>query len=153
AVAFARKQLPSRGSVRALLDNRNDCGGLLVADADADLGAWRMSDIALPRMCWQEARAVGLLASSFAFFVISLLDPVRFATISADRAMDVSREVESLAAEIEALKEAQVIEEAKYEALEQKLEELSQEASGEDPAKTWEALDHLNDAVEKAARE
>src|SRR5262249_56253533 len=39
------------------------------------------------------------------------------------------------------------------EALEQKLDQLGLEASGEDPAKTWEALDHLNDAVEKAAKE
>src|SRR5262249_49520352 len=147
--ALARKQLPSRGSVRALLDNRNDCGGLLMADADADLGAWRMPEIALPRLRWREARAFGLLAASFAFVAISLLAPVRFATINAARPMDVSREVENLAAQIEALKEAQVIEEAKAEALEQKLDQLGQEASGEDPAKTWEALDHLNDAVEK----
>jgi len=153
AAALTRKQLPSRASVRALLDNRNDCGGLLMADADADLGAWRMPEIALPRLRWRKARAFGLLAASFAFVVISLLAPVRFAMVNAARPMDVSREVENLSAQIEALKEAQVIEEAKSEALEQKLDELSQEASGEDPAKTWEALDHLNDAVEKAAKE
>jgi hypothetical protein len=70
-----------------------------------------------------------------------------------DRALDVSKEVENLAAQIEALKEAQVIEESKAESLEQKLDQLGQEASGEDPAKTWEALDHLADAVEKAAKE
>ncbi|HKQ79658.1 MAG TPA: hypothetical protein VJ810_38550 [Blastocatellia bacterium] len=153
AAALTRKQLPSRASVRALLDNRNDCGGLLMADADADLGAWRMPEIVLPRLRWRKARALGLLAASFAFVVISLLAPVRFAMVNAARPMDVSREVENLSAQIEALKEAQIIEEAKSEALEQKLDELSQEASGDDPAKTWEALDHLNDAVEKAAKE
>jgi hypothetical protein len=94
-----------------------------------------------------------LLASSLAFFLISLLAPVRFAATSAARPMDVSREVENLSAQIEALKEAQIIEEAKAEALEQKLDQLAKEASGEDPARTWEALDHLNDAVEKAAKE
>src|SRR5215510_9698600 len=35
AAAFSRKRLPSAVSVRALLDNRNDCGGLLMAGADA----------------------------------------------------------------------------------------------------------------------
>src|SRR6266540_637401 len=78
---------------------------------------------------------------------------VRLAATGVARPMDVSREVENLSAQIEALKEAQVIEGAKAEALEQKLDQLGQEASGEDPAKTWEALDHLNDAVEKAAKE
>ena len=154
AAAFvSRRRLPSRDSVRAMLDNRNDCGGLLMAGADADLGAWRVPEVTLPRLRWRKARAFGMLAASFAFVLISLLAPVRFAAINAARPMDVSREVENLSAQIEALKEAQVIEEAKAEALEQMLDQLGQEASGEDPAKTWEALDHLNDAVEKAAKE
>ena len=153
AAAISRKRLPSRDSVRAMLDNRNDCGGLLMAGADADLGVWLIPEITLPRLRWRNARAFGLLAASLAFVLISLLAPVRFATTSAARPMDVSREVENLSARIEALKEAQIIEEAKAEALEQKLDQLGQEASGEDPARTWEALDHLNDAVEKAAKE
>jgi len=153
AAALSRRRLPSRDSVRALLDERNDCGGLLMAGADSDLGAWRVPEIILPRLRWRKARAFGPLAASFAFVLISLLAPVRFAANDAARPMDVSREVENLSARIEALKEAQVIEEAKAEALEQKLDQLGQEASGEDPAKTWEALDHLNDAVEKAAKE
>jgi hypothetical protein len=154
AAAFvSKRRLPSRDSVRAMLDSRNDCGGLLMAGADADLGTWRIPEVILPRLRWRKARAFGMLAASFAFVLISLLAPVRFAAINASRPMDVSREVENLSAQIEALKEAQVIEEAKAEALEQMLDQLGQEASGEDPAKTWEALDHLNDAVEKAAKE
>ena len=153
AAALSRKRLPSRDAVRALLDNRNDCGGLLMAGADAEIGVWRIPEITLPRLRWRKARAFGSLAASFAFVLISLLAPVRFATTGAARPMDVSREVENLSAQIEALKEAQIIEEARAEVLEQKLDQLSQEASGEDPAKTWEALDHLNDAVEKAAKD
>ena len=153
AAVVSRRRLPSRDSVRAMLDSRNDCGGLLMAGADADLGAWRTPEITSPRLRWRKARALGLLAASSAFVLISLLAPVRFAATGVARPMDVSREVENLSAQIEALKEAQVIEEAKAEALEQKLDQLGREASGEDPAKTWEALDHLNDAVEKAAKE
>src|SRR5262247_4755437 len=37
AAVVSRRRLPSRDSVRAMLDNRNDCGGLLMAGADADL--------------------------------------------------------------------------------------------------------------------
>jgi len=153
AAIVSRRRLPSRHSVRAMLDDRNNCGGLLMAGADADLGAWQIPEVILPRLRWRKARAFGMLAASFAFVLISLLAPVRFAATGVARPMDVSREVENLSAQIEALKEAQVIEEAKAEALEQKLDQLGREASGEDPAKTWEALDHLNDAVEKAAKE
>ncbi len=153
AAVIARKRLPSRNSMRALLDERNDCGGLLMADADADIGGWRMPEITLPRLRFKSARSWGLFAASAAFVLASLLVPVRFASVNAGRALDVSKEVENLAAQIEALKEAQIIEESKAESLEQKLDQLGQEASGEDPAKTWEALDHLADAVEKAAKE
>src|SRR5262249_18178026 len=126
AVAHARKQLPSRGSVRALLDDRNECGGLLMADADADLGAWRMPEIALPRLRWRKARAIGLLAASLAFVAISLLAPVRFATSNAARPMDVSREVENLSAQIDALKEAQATKGPKAEPPEQNQKDLTQ---------------------------
>jgi hypothetical protein len=153
AATLSRKRLPSRDSVRALLDKRNDCGGLLMAGADAELGAWRIPEITLPSLRWKKARALGLLAASFVFVLVSFLAPVRFATIGAARPMDVSREVENLSAQIEALKEAKIIEETRAEALEQKLGQISQEATGEDPSKTWEALDHLNDAIEKTAKE
>ncbi len=153
AAVIARRRLPSRNSVRALLDERNDCGGLLMADADADIGGWRMPEITLPRLRFNSGRACGLFVASVAFVLASLLIPVRFASVNAGRALDVSKEVENLAAQIEALKEAQIIEESKAESLEQKLDQLGQEASGEDPAKTWEVLDHLADAVEKAAKE
>lgn len=153
AVTFARRQLPSRASVRALLDDRNDCGGLLMAGADAEIGDWRTPEITLPRLRWQKARAFALLAASVAFLSISLIAPVRFAATNAARPMDVGREVENLSAQIEALKEAEVIEETKAEMLEQKLDQIGAESSAEDPAKTWEALDHLADAVEKAAKE
>src|SRR5262249_39247807 len=37
--------------------------------------------------------------------------------------------------------------------LEQKLYQIAAEASGEDPAKTWEALDHFANSVEKTAKD
>lgn len=91
AVVISRRQLPAANSVRALLDDRNDCGGLLMAGADADLGGWRMPEIALPRLRWQKSRAFAVLAASIAFVAISLIAPVRFATINAARPLDVGR--------------------------------------------------------------
>ncbi|MGH9842254.1 MAG: hypothetical protein ACREEM_26180 [Blastocatellia bacterium] len=153
AAVMARRQTPARNAVRALLDERNQCGGLLMASADAEIGAWRMPDLALPRLRFRNPRAWGLLAASVAFVAISLLIPIRFATTNAARPMDVTRETENLSAQIEALKEAQILEEAKAEELDQKLEQIEANASGEDPARTWEALDHLADAVEKTTKD
>jgi hypothetical protein len=155
AFAIARRQLPSRAAIRALLDNQNDCGGLLMAEGDLALGGWQSSipQIKLPRLRWRSSRAWGLFAASIVFVIAVLLVPVRFASVNAGRALDISREVNDLSEKIETLKEEQVIDNTKAEMLEQKLGQLSKEALGEDPVKTWEALDHLSDAVEKAAKE
>jgi hypothetical protein len=51
------------------------------------------------------------------------------------------------------LKEENFLAEAEAQELKEKLDQLAAEASGEDPAKTWEALDHLTDSVEKAAKD
>ncbi len=155
AALMARKQLPSRNAVRALLDRQNECGGLLMAEGDVTLGDWqeRIPEINLPKLRWKSSKAWGLFAASAVFVVMCLFVPVRFASMNNGRSLDVSREVNDLAEKIETLKEEQFIEEAKAETLEQKLDQLSKEASGEDPVKTWEALDHLTDAVEKTAKE
>jgi predicted transcriptional regulator len=153
AAVWARRQLPSRDTVRALLDERNACGGLLMASADAEIGAWQTPAVALPRLRFRNSRAWSGLAGSAAFVAISLLVPIRLAGADAARPMDVAKETETLAARIEALQDAQILEEAKADELDEKLKQLEADASGEDPARTWEALDHLADAVEKTTKD
>ncbi|MDX2033039.1 MAG: hypothetical protein SF339_20345 [Blastocatellia bacterium] len=153
AAILARRQLPAPTAVRALLDERNRCGGLLMAADDAEIGQWPMPEVATPRLRFRNPRAWGLFAVSVVFALVSLLAPVRFSSMNAARPMDVNREAEALAARIDTLKEAELLDSAKAEELAQRLEQLAAEASGEDPARTWEALDHLADAVEKTARD
>jgi hypothetical protein len=156
AAAFiSRKQLPARASIRALLDTLNNCGGLLMAAERTSLGDWqrRMPEIDLPRVRWRNAKTSWALTASIVFLAASMTIPVRFAPLNPDPSLDVSREVKDLGEKIETLKEELIIEADKAEALEQKLEELGKESSGADPAKTWEALDHLSAAIEKTANE
>jgi hypothetical protein len=58
-----------------------------------------------------------------------------------------------LAEQIEVLKEEAILEPERAESLKQKLNQLQEEASGTDPVKTLEALDHLHDVTQKAAKE
>lgn len=155
ALVWARRQLPARAAVRALLDRQNDCGGLLMTSAEAALGDWqtRLTPIKLPRLRWRGVRAWGLCLAAAIFAGAALLVPVRFAALDAGQGLDVSQETEQLAAQVVELKEAQLITPTKAETLAGQLAQLRQEAVGGDPAKTWEALDHLADAVEKAAQE
>ena len=58
-----------------------------------------------------------------------------------------------MAAGIDVLKEEEIIELTQAETLEEKLTEVQAEASGEDPVKTWEALDHLTDFLSQESKE
>ncbi|HQR35067.1 MAG TPA: hypothetical protein PLK30_20185 [Blastocatellia bacterium] len=155
AYLLARKQLPTQTAVRSLLDRQNDFGGLLMTAGEQPLGNWenRLSSVTLPRLHWRSSQAWGLLALSLAFTCICLLLPIRYVSVNARHPLDVGKEAETLTTQIETLKEEQILSEAKAEELKEKLDQLVAQAAGEDPAKTWEALDHLANSVEKVAKD
>jgi len=137
-----------------MLDSRNSCGGLLMASEQADLGAWhsRMPVIEEPALRWRSGRLIGLALASMLFLLVSFLVPAR-AGLASDRPLDIARESEEIAAEIDVLKKEEIIDAAQAEALEAKLESIKEETKADDPAKTWEALDHFQKSLEKTAEE
>ena len=155
AIFRSRRNLPSRSAIRALLDHRGEFGGLLMAAADAELGDWtnRLPDAVSPRLRLRAGRNAGLLVIGIAFLMASFVAPVRFGVLASDRPLDVDQQADQLQADIETLKREDLIEEQRAESLEQKLDAIRKDASGEDPVKTWEALDHLQDTVSAAAKE
>jgi hypothetical protein len=155
AAARVRRQLPAAAAVRALFDHAGDCGGLLMASAEQDLGRWRA---ALPppaglRVRWQAGREIAVFAVAVLFLLAGLRFPERLASSGTGRPLEIGKRVEKLAAQIDALKEAAVIEPKRAEQLKARLRELKNESSVTRPAKTLEALDHLQEVVARSAKE
>ena len=148
AIALALRQIPTRTALRASLDKHSGAGGLMMAAESVELGNWRrqMPSIRLPRLHWRGG-AWARFAGAVLFVSISFLIPQRFVEISKAQPLDIREEVKQLADGIDVLKEGEIIELAEAETLEEKLDQLQAEASGEDPVKTWEALDHLADTL------
>ena len=149
AVVLALRQIPSRTALRASLDKHSGAGGLVMAAETVELGNWRkqMPSIRLPRLRWRGSVSWARFAGAVLFVSISLLIPQRFVEISKAQPLDIREEVKQLADGIDVLKEEEIIELAEAEMLEEKLAQLQAEASGEDPVKTWESLDHLADTL------
>ena len=149
AVVLALRQIPSRTALRASLDKHSGAGGLVMAAETVELGNWRkqMPSIRLPRLRWRGGVSWARFAGAVLFVSISLLIPQRFVEISKAQPLDIREEVKQLADGIDVLKEEEIIELAEAEMLEEKLAQLQAEASGEDPVKTWESLDHLADTL------
>ena len=72
---------------------------------------------------------------------------------AAGESLHVDAEVRQVAEKIDLLKQERILPPEKALALEKDLEQLRQEASGKDPAKTMEALDHMEQSFHKTAEE
>ena len=153
AVALALRQMPTRTALRASLDKHSGAGGLMMAAETLELGNWRkqLPSIKSPRLRWHGGAYWTRFVGAVLFVCISLLIPQRFVEISKAQPLDIREEVKQLAAGIDVLKEEEIIELAEAEMLEEKLDQLQAEASGEDPVKTWESLDHLADTLSQEA--
>jgi hypothetical protein len=148
------KRLPRHSAVRALLDRHGRCGGLLMAGGEVDLGEWReqVPPFELPRLLWRGTRSWALLACGAGFVLLGFLLPQGFADLG-QRRLDVRREVDRLARQIDVLKEEKVLQPARAQTLKEKLEQVRRDAQGRDPVKTLEALDHVQDLANQAAQE
>ena len=153
AVALALRHIPTRTALRASLDKHSGAGGLMMAAEMVELGHWRrqMPLIRSPRLHWRGGAHWARFAGAVLFVCISLLIPQRFVEISKAQPLDIREEVNELADGIDVLKEEEIIELAEAKMLEEKLSQLQAEASGEDPVKTWESLDHLADTLSQEA--
>ena len=153
AVVLGLRQIPTQTALRASLDKYSGAGGLMMAAETVELGNWRkqMPSIKSPRLHWRGGAYWARFAGAVLFVGISLLIPQRFVEISKAQPLDIREEAKQLADGIDVLKDEEIIELAEAETLEEKLAQLQAEASGEDPVKTWESLDHLADTLSQEA--
>lgn len=152
----AAKRRPDSAAVRAMYDLYNRCGGVVMASAELPLGNWAQSTPTTgrtPPLRWQGGRTLGLLGAAIVFFSITLLLPDRFTQLLAQQPLDVAAEVKQIVQQIEILKEHGLLTEDKAKALIDETRKLEKEAAGSNPAKTWEALDHLKQSNQNLAKQ
>ncbi len=155
AVVLALRRLPERSAVRALLDRYSGCGGLLMAGEDVPLGGWerKLPLVDQPRLRWQSSRAWGLLGAAACFVLLCFFLPSSLADLGHGPRLEIDRETARLAEQLDVLKNEKALTPERAEELKRELEQVRRDARGKGPAKTLEALDHLQNTTNKAARE
>ncbi|HEX7153955.1 MAG TPA: hypothetical protein VF618_20870 [Thermoanaerobaculia bacterium] len=151
AFILARRERPSRDAVLALIDARAHCGGLLMASTVEGAQAWETRVDAAPRVQWRGRRTTVAAVASVLFVLAALYVPAR--TTEASQRLDVSADVERLDKRVELLKEEQILPAEQAVTMENTLDELRNNQSGNDPAKTWEVIDSVDEATMRAAEE
>ncbi len=154
AALVARGRVPAASAVRAMLDGKSRAGGLLMACEEVEVGSWRgrLPATAAVAVRLRGTKIWALLAAGAAFVLLGFAVPDSFATMRG-QPLQVGNEVGKLHEQIETLKQEEIIDLDKATALQEKLDQIEANASGEDPVKTWEALDHLESEAAKVAKE
>jgi hypothetical protein len=155
ALVTTRRRLPGLTVIRALVDQQSHSGGLVMAGAECSLGRWQqmLPEPRVPDLRWHGRRAVLMLAAAAGFVLAAFLVPQRLAELGSGPRLEVGKEVGKLAEQIEILKEEKIVEPGRAQDLEKQLDRVRQEARGRDPARTLEALDHLESQTKKSAHE
>jgi hypothetical protein len=155
ALLRARRQMPPETTIRALLDEQSGCGGLLMAGAEQELGAWRqrLPALNLPYLHWDGRRAGTLLAIAAGFVFLSFLVPQGLADLHFRSPLEIDQEIGRLLQQIALLKGESMLDPKRAEMLAEKAAHLREHSSGKDPARTLEALDHLRHLAQEAAKQ
>ena len=146
---------PDAVKMRAAFDRENNAGGLVMAEAEVDTRSWeaRKQNLGLPQIHWRARKAWFGVTLGAAFLLIACLVPVKFASLINDPPLEVGQKVEQLNEQINLLEEEEILTPEEAEAKRRELERIAEQASGFNPAKTLEALDHLLDTNKQLAEQ
>jgi hypothetical protein len=154
AAIITLRKLPAPAVIRAVLDRHGGLGGLLMADGDVDIGSWasQIGRVPAPALGWRYRRPLMLWAASAAFVVAAFLMPDR-ALSAGGNALQIGGDIRKLADQLQVLTREQLVPPEKAKILEKDLERVREDAQGNDPAKTMEAMDNLAQSFRKTAAE
>ncbi|MGH7978920.1 MAG: hypothetical protein ACREE6_06050, partial [Limisphaerales bacterium] len=151
----ARKQRAPLTKIRASYDRINRCGGIIMCAETPGAEAW-MAQLPLagaPKVQWHSGRPMLLLWVSTAFVMITLLLPNRLTRFPGHRPLEIGQIVQQLHAEVQMLAREKIVNAQKAAELQKQLSQLQEDSLGYDPAKTWEALDHIKQSDSDEARQ
>jgi hypothetical protein len=158
AALWERRRLPAFNKIRASYDHLEKCGGLLMAEETAEMSAWhaQLPAASVPGLRWAGSRSLLVLFVAALFVAVTMLLPERLTHLG-HRSLEVGKIVDQLQAEVQTLAQEKIIDDKKSDDLQKQLAQLQKDASGYNPDKTWEALDHIkqsdSDLAKQAAEE
>lgn len=151
ATAMAMRRKLAEEQALALLDSHNKSGGMLLAEFETGDKTWqkRQGDLQAPRLKLNLRRRLPALLVSLLFIVLSVTIPVRQVAGDRDPRLDLKDLQQKAIAQVEAMEEAGLVDEEKALELKNTIEQLAETSDRNDPSKTFEAFDQLQEKMRK----
>lgn len=105
SILRARRLQPEFAKMRASYDRLNLCGGVIMSEETADMGAWlaQLPSATVPKFRWHSGRALLLLTVAALFVATALLLPKRLTQLGKNRSLEIGQIVGQLQAEVKTL--------------------------------------------------
>ena len=157
-LAFLRasRRTPSKRQLTVWLDATTDCGGFLSASLETDCSAWA-DKIEMPpapelNMAFPAPHVAALLTAAV-FFAASLFIDLGQAFQAGPATLDVHEEQKELESKLEILEQEPLVPQDEIEAARETLEELVENSSSANPARTFEGIEALRNLADSLAAE
>lgn len=157
-LAFIRasRRTPSKRQLTIWLDATTDCGGFLSASLETDCSAWA-DQIEMPpapelNMAFPAPHVAALLTAAV-FFAASLFIDLGQAFQAGPATLDVHEEQQELESKLEILEQEPLVPQDEIEAARETLEELVENSSSANPARTFEGIEALRNLADSLAAE
>ena len=152
---LARRGVPPAQAVLAMIDRQSHAGGLIMAQGEVRSDDWQTQSQLnqSPGLRWRGNKWTGLLLSSLAFLWISFLVPQKFIERTYAQRLEVGRQIEQIQSQMEVLEQEQALSREQATSLKEQLEQVESQAQGNDPVKTWESLDSMQEKLRQVAQQ
>lgn len=150
AAFLARRRRPPPGRLVALLDCLTSAGGLPSAAAQGvAMNAWPVpAPDTLPHVRCDWAPDGRRLAAGLLFLAGCLFMPVPAEAVIGRQRLHVNRATDEIRNRLERLADEDLASAQELAKWKEELDRIAKDASGQDPVKSWEALDYVKDAVD-----
>lgn len=152
-IAFTRRVPLDK--IIVLLDKMNRKGGILLEASAAEDSGWQeaLTDVNIPSFRLDAAKPSVIFIAALAFVIAVLLMPPAQTERIFNRKMEIARETGELEEQVQLLQEEKIITPEEAASMEAQIKKIEKNASGQDPVKTWEALDHMHQSLKSKAGE
>ncbi|GHT34143.1 hypothetical protein FACS189427_00930 [Planctomycetales bacterium] len=126
-----------------------------MSSLEIDTGTWveELPENTLPSVSWNPKRPLFFFFAAVIFALASMFVPVSVLSVAAAEHLNVDNEIKRLTSQLDVMEEENLLKVEEIETRKNELEKIQQNAEGEGPVKTFDALDHIAERLNQKAAE
>jgi hypothetical protein len=150
---IAVQRVPVRSKCMTTVDEASLAGGLFMSAALPGAEAWKTPPPVVPNVTWQDRRLRGGLALAFLFCLVVIALPRKVFVNPLSVKASLASVVNEVAEQAALLEAEELLPPQQAAALSNELAKISETGDASDPARVMEALDHLQNEMQRLAEE